>query len=317
MSYYKEERLYILKMKYMKRIMVFLICLAIIQPQMKVAATPSQIVFSKFGREAVFATQESVELKAAPYSDSRTIEEVELGEQLWRVEEDYRSLGWDKLNRDGYIVYCESSLLSDEDPTGKTVVTTNKKYYENMKGILVSYGGDLQAAEFQDMSHTEVIEKVAPLCVDDMKRSGILASVTLAQFILESGYGKSGLAIESNNCFGMKADLSGNDWPGSAWDGVSYCEMNTGEQMADGTRIRIVAPFRKYACVEESIADHSAYLAGALSGRGLRYPGLVGCTDYKEAVRIIKDGGYATSHDYVQNVCAVIEKWDLTRFDKE
>jgi flagellum-specific peptidoglycan hydrolase FlgJ len=47
-----------------------------------------------------------------------------------------------------------------------------------------------------------------------MKKSGILASVSLAQFILESGYGKSELAQKANNCFGMKKSLSGNTWSG-------------------------------------------------------------------------------------------------------
>lgn len=51
------------------------------------------------------------------------------------------------------------------------------------------------------------------------------------------------------------------------------------------------------------------------AGLGLRYAGLKGCKDYKKAVQIIKDGGYATSKDYVKNLCAIIEKWSLTKFD--
>ena len=46
--------------------------------------------------------------------------------------------------------------------------------------------------------------------LEDMKKSGILASVSLAQFIQESGYGKTELAQNANNCFGMKCTLSGN-----------------------------------------------------------------------------------------------------------
>ena len=77
----------------------------------------------------------------------------------------------------------------------------------------------------------------------------------------------------------------------------------------------ITADFRKYPCVEDSIADHSAYLLGAKNGSKLRYDGLKGCTDYKKAVQIIKDGGYATSLTYVQNLCSIIERWNLTQFD--
>ncbi len=59
--------------------------------------------------------------------------------------------------------------------------------------------------------------------------------------------------------------------------------------------VAITADFRKYHGIEDSIADHSAYLLGAKNGSNLRYDGLKGCTDYKKAVKIIKDGGYATS----------------------
>ena len=72
---------------------------------------------------------------------------------------------------------------------------------------------------------------------------------------------------------------------------------------------------RKYPCIEDSIADHSAYLLGAKNGKKLRYDGLKGCTDYKKAVQIIKDGGYATSLTYVEKLCSIIEKWNLTQYD--
>lgn len=173
----------------------------------------------------------------------------------------------------------------------------------------------LQATSLKDMEPAAVVAKVAPLFTANQKQSGILASVSLAQFILESGYGKSELAQNANNCFGMKSSLSGNSWPGSAWDGHSVYTMKTGEQNTDGSYVTVTADFRKYSSIEDSIADHSAYLLGAMNGRKKRYEGLAGCTDYKKAVQIIKDGGYATSLDYVQNLCRVIEQWNLTQYD--
>lgn len=91
--------------------------------------------------------------------------------------------------------------------------------------------------------------------------------------------------------------------------------MQTGEQNTDGSYVTVTADFRKYGSIEDSIADHSAYLLGAMNGSKKRYEGLAGCTDYKKAVQIIKDGGYATSLDYMQNLCRVIEQWNLTQFD--
>lgn len=173
----------------------------------------------------------------------------------------------------------------------------------------------LQATSLKDMEPAAVVAKVAPLFTANQKQSGILASVSLAQFILESGYGKSELAQNANNCFGMKSSLSGNSWPGSAWDGHSVYTMKTGEQNTDGSYVTVTADFRKYSSIEDSIADHSAYLLGAMNGSRNRYEGLMGCTDYKKAVQIIKDGGYATSLDYVQNLCRVIEQWNLTQYD--
>lgn len=52
-----------------------------------------------------------------------------------------------------------------------------------------------------------------------------------------------------------------------------------------------------------------------MNGSKKRYEGLAGCTDYKKAVQLIKDGGYATSHTYVQNLCSIIERWNLTQYD--
>lgn len=173
----------------------------------------------------------------------------------------------------------------------------------------------MQAKEFQNLTEAQVIAKVGALFTADQKKSGILASVSMAQFILESGYGKSELALGANNCFGMKKSLSGNTWGGSTWDGNSVYTKKTQEQRADGSYVTITAEFRRYGCVEDSIADHSAYLLGAKNGNKLRYDGLKGCTDYKKAVQIIKDGGYATSLTYVEKLCSIIERWKLTQYD--
>lgn len=172
----------------------------------------------------------------------------------------------------------------------------------------------MQASELAGLSEADAVKKVGSLFTENQKESGILASVSAAQFILESGYGKSELAQNANNVFGMKKSLSGNTWGGSSWDGSSIYQKKTQEW--DGEKyITITADFRKYPCIEKSIADHSAYLLGAMNGSKLRYEGLKGCADYKKAFQIIKDGGYATAPDYVEKLCAIVEKWNLTQYD--
>lgn len=172
-----------------------------------------------------------------------------------------------------------------------------------------------QGSIFLGLSTEEAVAKIGQLCRADMLKSDILASVSAAQFILESGYGKSELAQKANNCFGMKASLSGNTWGGSSWDGSSVHTIPTQEQNPDGSYVAITADFRKYACVEDSVADHSAYLLGAKKGRSKRYKGLAGCRDYRKAVQIIKDGGYATDLGYVDKLCNLIQRFNLTQYD--
>lgn len=169
------------------------------------------------------------------------------------------------------------------------------------------------AAKLAAMSQAEFVEYIGQLAAADMQTSGILASVTAAQSILESGYGKSELALNALNLGGMKAELSGNTWP-SVWDGKTYCK-ETAEQQPDGSYISIMADFRAYSSVAAYLTDHSAYLAGAETGGKLRYAGIVGCRDYRKAFQLLKDGGYATSLDYADKLCAVVEKWNLTRYD--
>ena len=172
-----------------------------------------------------------------------------------------------------------------------------------------------QASVFAGLSEKDAVSVIGELCREDMKKSGILASISAAQFILESGYGKSELGQNANNMFGMKKSLSGNTWTGSTWDGTSVYTKKTQEQNADGSYETITADFRKYSCVEDSVADHSAYLLGAKNGRSLRYKGIKGMTDYKKVAQLIKDGGYATSLTYVDKLCSIIEKWNLTQYD--
>lgn len=201
--------------------------------------------------------------------------------------------------------------------TGYTMDGFRKDVKRAMAGSNVEDKPDagMKASSFRNLTEAEVIALVGPLFTADQRKSGVLASVSMAQFILESGYGKSELAQKANNCFGMKKSLSGNTWEDSSWDGKSIYSKKTQEQNQDGSYVTIMAEFRKYSSVEDSIADHSAYLKGAKNGSDFRYAGISGCTDYRTAAQIIKDGGYATSLTYVEKLCQIIEKWKLIHYD--
>ena len=163
------------------------------------------------------------------------------------------------------------------------------------------------------MPISQVIETVGPLFSKDQENSGILASVSMAQFLLESKNGQSELATHANNYFGMKTMLSGNSWPNSTWTGEVYEKTTT--EYYNGEKHFVKAKFRKYKSVEDSIYDHSAYLLGSRNSKGYRYEGLKGCADHRKAITIIKQGGYATDPNYVDLIMKQINKYNLKRFD--
>lgn len=147
----------------------------------------------------------------------------------------------------------------------------------------------------------EFIEKVGLLAYDDMQRSGILASLTTAQAILESGWGKSGLTVKANALFGIKA--------GSTWTGKVY-SADTKECYDGVTLCNVKAAFRAYDSWEDSIADHSLLLTGTD-----RYKTVVGEKDYIKACKAIKEAGYATDPAYSGKLISLINNYDLTAYD--
>lgn len=156
------------------------------------------------------------------------------------------------------------------------------------------------------VSEQEFIDMIAPVAQADMEESGILASVTMAQCILESGWGKSSLASDYNNYFGIKA--------GSGWDGPTVT-MQTTEQDASGNSYTVEASFCVFEDVSDSIRQHSIFLWNTKGGDSYRYRAAAGVTDYVEATTIIKEGGYATDVDYIDKICGIIEAYNLTQYD--
>jgi len=171
-----------------------------------------------------------------------------------------------------------------------------------------------QAKEIHALASEKAKDAAMLELVHRCDSSGILNSVTTAQMILESGYCGTDLALNANNCFGMKCSLSNNAWP-SVWDGKSSYTKITAEQDKAGNEYHIKAAFRKYPCVENSIKDHAAYLLGAMNGSKKRYAGLTDAKNYKEAIHIIKSGGYATDVKYESKICSIIERYGLDKYD--
>ena len=162
----------------------------------------------------------------------------------------------------------------------------------------------------KNMTHDAFIQYIGNLAKAD--KNGILPSITIAQAILESSWGTSELSTKANNLFGMKKSLSGNNW-GSEWDGKIYAVKTKEEE--NGNIIEILADFRSYNSIAESVKDHNKYLANAKNGNKLRYDGMIGAKDYKTAAQLLVSGGYATDSKYADKLCNIIEKYNLDTFD--
>ena len=174
-----------------------------------------------------------------------------------------------------------------------------------------------QTSEFSGLTEAQAAARLLEICRPVAEKYHLLPSVATAQCILESGYCKTELAQKANNICGMKCTLSGNTWPGSTWDSVSKVNIRTAEQDTFGNTYYINADFRKYPCIEDSIADRCAYLLGAKNGNNLRYTGITDCTDYKAQIQLIKNGGYATDVSYVAKICNIIQRFGLDKYDSE
>ena len=233
-----------------------------------------------------------------------------------KVEDDDVTTTWYRVRKSwadadsqlGAYAYIENAKKAC--PYGYSVFDeTGKVIYQNK-----TKPAGTQASEFQGISESTAAEKIIEM-IHECDKSGILYSVSAAQMILESGYVKTPLAMSANNCFGMKQILSGNTWD-TVWDGKSVVPIDTQEW--DGSKyITIRAQFRKYPCIEDSIKDHSGYLLGAMNGSKKRYEGLLKCKNYKEAITLIKNGGYATDPLYVSKICNIIVRYNLDRYDAE
>ena len=151
------------------------------------------------------------------------------------------------------------------------------------------------------MTNNEFIEQIAKCVKKYAYVYGIeVHSPIIAQAILESGWGKSGLASKYHNYFGLKC--------GSSWKGKSV-NMATKEEYKVGMLTNIRDNFRVYDSMDAGVKGYFDFINTS------RYANLKGVKNPEEYVRRIKADGYATSSKYVDNIMRVIRDNKLTRFD--
>jgi hypothetical protein len=145
------------------------------------------------------------------------------------------------------------------------------------------------------ISTEQYIETYKEIAIEKMREYKIPASITLAQGILESGSGNSDLARKANNHFGIKCH--------KGWTGKTYFQTDDAPNEC----------FRSYKNAEESFNDHSLFLT-----QRERYAGLflLDISDYKAWAAGLKKAGYATNPRYPELLITIIEKYNLSAYDK-
>lgn len=140
----------------------------------------------------------------------------------------------------------------------------------------------------------EYIERFKAIAIQEMNTYGIPASITLAQGLFESGSGNSDLAVIANNHFGIKCGLN--------WTGESYYKNDD----------NVNDCFRVYANPEESFRDHSEFLKKKNYARLFE----LDKNDFKGWAYGLKACGYATNPKYPQLLLNIIDKYDLSQYDR-
>ncbi len=162
-----------------------------------------------------------------------------------------------------------------------------------LASIILWCMGLVALAQRTNQAYWSYIDRYKGMAIEQMHKYRIPASITLAQGLLESSAGRSTLATEANNHFGIKC--------GGSWTGPYVLRNDDAPN----------EKFRKYRSAAESYEDHSRFL------QGRRYQGLfqLSPTDYKGWARGLKQAGYATNPAYAESLIRIIEMYNLQQFD--
>ncbi|MEF9990663.1 MAG: glucosaminidase domain-containing protein [Romboutsia sp.] len=187
---------------------------------------------------------------------------------------------------------AEKFVIKNKDKDGKLAyqvesfesVLNKLKFKENSKKKAKKYKAELKYSFLgnkelnNDSREIKFIKKIEDLAIKNYYKYNILPSITMAQCILESGWGESKLSLSSNNLFGIKAD--------KRWSGESV-EVSTSENYND----KIQASFRVYESIEGSINDHGKFLT-----ENKRYTehGLFEAKHYTTQAQSLENAGYST-----------------------
>lgn len=158
---------------------------------------------------------------------------------------------------------------------------------------------DLSTLHFSNnASQQAFIQSVAPGAIQGWNEYKVLPSITVAQAIVESGWGRSTLSTQAHNLFGIKGSYNGNS-----------VVMRTRE-VYGGRSVYVNANFRAYANNSESVTDHGRFL-----NVNSRYSNLLGDTNYVSVANKLQQDGYATDPSYANTLIRFVQTYNLNQLD--
>ena len=155
-----------------------------------------------------------------------------------------------------------------------------------------------------EIAHQQFIQNLVPSSQKAYQLYQVLPSISLAQAILESDWGESGLSQNYYNLYGVKAGVADPS-----------VQLETSEYI-DGKWITIMAPFRVYNSWAESVEAHAKLLTYGVDWNPKLYEPVLKAKNYKEAAHALQKAGYATDPTYAQKIIHVIETYHLAQYDQ-
>ncbi len=148
------------------------------------------------------------------------------------------------------------------------------------------------------------IKQIAPESQKMMKEHNVLASITMAQAILESDWGSSTLAAKYYNLFGVKSSSLTNS------------QVLSTKEYENGSWIVIHGRFQVYTSWAASIDAHTMLMVNGTTDDQDKYAGVIKATNYKDAAQALQEAGYATDPDYAAKLIQVIQTYHLDKYDQ-
>lgn len=147
------------------------------------------------------------------------------------------------------------------------------------------------------------INELAPYARQMQEQYGVIASISIAQAILESDWHTSVLSTQYNNLFGIKADV-----------GQKSVVLPT-QEFENGEWVTIQGRFAAYDSWQQSMKAHAELLYHGTSWNAAQYQHVLAAKDYQAAATALTRDGYATDPTYAEKLVNIIQTWQLSRFD--